>query len=145
MSSNLWKLWLFINERHQVERPDGDEVEGLLVVDKLDVMPVDGLHVVLLLLQLEDVTNEKLLQIFVGIVDTKLEKMINLIFKGSFINDVTQFLIIFDTPLPSPWFLVQCPPLNRITLGQHKIDNINRMIQLTDVFGCSLFRGSLML
>ena len=30
--------------------------------------------------------------------------------------------------------LLQCPPLNRITLGQHKIDNINQMIQLTDVF-----------
>ncbi len=35
--------------------------------------------------------------------------------------------------------VIQCPPLNRITLGQHKIDNINRMIQLTDVF-CELFR-----
>ena len=75
--SNLWKLWLFVNEGHQVERPDGDQVEGLLVVDELDVMPVDGLHVVLLLLQLEDVTNEKLLQIFVGVVDAKLEKKLN--------------------------------------------------------------------
>ncbi len=28
---------------------------------------------------------------------------------------------------------IQCPPLNRITLGQHKSDNNNRMIQLTDV------------
>ncbi len=36
-------------------------------------------------------------------------------------------------------FLIQCPPLNRITLGQHKSDNNNRMIQLTDVF-CVLFR-----
>ncbi len=34
--------------------------------------------------------------------------------------------------------LLQCPPLNRITLGQLKIDNNNRMIQLTDVF-CELF------
>jgi len=43
-------------------------------------------------------------------------------------------------------FLIQCPPLNRITLGQHKSDNNNRMIQLTDVF-CVLFRyitGSLL-
>ncbi len=30
--------------------------------------------------------------------------------------------------------IVQCPPLNRITLGKHKSDNNNRMIQLTDVF-----------
>jgi hypothetical protein len=30
------------------------------------------------------------------------------------------------------------PPLNSITFGQHKIENNNRMIQLTDVF-CELF------
>jgi len=29
---------------------------------------------------------------------------------------------------------IQCPPLNRITLGQHKSDNNNRIIQLTDGF-----------
>jgi len=34
---------------------------------------------------------------------------------------------------------IQCPPLNRITLGQHKSDNNNRMIQLNDVF-CVLLR-----
>jgi len=34
---------------------------------------------------------------------------------------------------------IQCPPLNRITLGQHKSDNTNRMIQLTEVF-CVLLR-----
>jgi hypothetical protein len=28
----------------------------------------------------------------------------------------------------------QCPSLNRITLGRHKSDQDNRMIQLTDVF-----------
>ncbi len=31
-------------------------------------------------------------------------------------------------------FDIQCLPHNRITLGQHKSDNNNRMIQLTDVF-----------
>ncbi len=30
--------------------------------------------------------------------------------------------------------VLQCPPLNRITLDRHKSDNNNRMIQLTDVF-----------
>jgi hypothetical protein len=35
--------------------------------------------------------------------------------------------------------LLQCPPLNRITLGQHKSDNNNRMIQLTNIF-CVLLR-----
>jgi hypothetical protein len=29
---------------------------------------------------------------------------------------------------------IQCPPLNRITLGRHKSENNNRMILLTDVF-----------
>jgi hypothetical protein len=33
---------------------------------------------------------------------------------------------------------IQCPPSNRITFGQHKSDNNNRMIRLTDVF-CVLF------
>jgi hypothetical protein len=35
--------------------------------------------------------------------------------------------------------VVQCPLLNRITLGQHKSDNNNQMIQITDVF-CVLLR-----
>ena len=34
---------------------------------------------------------------------------------------------------------VECLPLNRITLGLHKSDNTNRMIQLTDVL-CKLLR-----
>ncbi len=35
--------------------------------------------------------------------------------------------------------VLQCPPLNRITLDQHESDKNNRMIQLTDVF-CVLLR-----
>ena len=34
---------------------------------------------------------------------------------------------------------IQCPLINRIILAQHKNDNINRMIQLIDVF-CALFK-----
>ncbi len=34
---------------------------------------------------------------------------------------------------------IQCPSLNRITLSQHRSDNNNRMIQLTDAF-CVLLR-----
>jgi len=54
----------------------------------------------------------------------------------------------FSTALFTPvftavctWYFVniQCPPLNRITLGSLKSDNNNRMIQLTDVF-CVLLR-----
>ena len=37
---------------------------------------------------------------------------------------------------------IQCSPLNRITVGQYASDNINRMIQLTDVF-CVLFRPAM--
>ena len=32
-----------------------------------------------------------------------------------------------------------CPPLDRITFGQHESDNNNRMIQLADIL-CVLFR-----
>ncbi len=35
--------------------------------------------------------------------------------------------------------LIQCPPLNRITLAQYKSDTNNPMIQLTDVF-CVVLR-----
>ena len=66
------ELALLVDERHEVERADGDEVERLLVVDELDVVPVDGLVVVLLLLHLEDVLDEELLQVLVGVVDAEL-------------------------------------------------------------------------
>ena len=72
--THLRELALLVDERHEVERPDGDEVEGLLVVHELDVVPVDGLHVVLLLLQLEDVLHEELLEVLVGEVDAELER-----------------------------------------------------------------------
>jgi hypothetical protein len=47
-----------------------------LVVDELDVVPVDGLHVVLLLLKLEDVPDEKLLEVLVRVVDAELAETI---------------------------------------------------------------------
>ena len=34
--------------------------------------------------------------------------------------------------------MIKGPPLNGVTLGQLKGDNINRMIQLTDVFLCTI-------
>ena len=68
----LGELALLVDERHEVERPHCDEVERLLVVDELDVLPVDRLVVVLLLLHLEDVLHEELLQVLVGEVDAKL-------------------------------------------------------------------------
>ena len=59
--------------------------------------------------------------------------------EGSFIYDVAILRV--------QWFCfdsvnkVQCPSLNRITLGQHKSDNINLMIQLNNVF-CVLFKNN---
>ena len=60
--------------------------------------------------------------------------------------DVETFLEIEMTAIPVTAFshlqsckLLQCPSLNMITLCQHKSDNNNRMIPLTDIF-CLLFR-----
>jgi len=43
------------------------------------------------------------------------------------------FLLVDDFSRPEIYFLFtkKCTPLNRITLGQHKSDNNNRMIQFT--------------
>ena len=68
----LGKLALLINERDDVHGFDGDHVQSILVVGELDVLPVDVFQVVLLLLQLEDVTHEELLQVLVGEVDAQL-------------------------------------------------------------------------
>ena len=42
------------------------------------MVPVDGLHVVLLLLQLEDVPHEELLQVLVGVVDAELKSLVSM-------------------------------------------------------------------
>ncbi len=43
------------------------------------------------------------------------------------------FVIVLTVLYNFRWhLLVQCPPLNRITLGQRKSDNNNRIIQLTN-------------
>lgn len=66
------ELGFFVDERHDVHLFDGDQVERVLIVDKLNVLPTDVLLVVLLLLQFENVPHEKLLQVLVGIVDAEL-------------------------------------------------------------------------
>lgn len=70
----LWELALLIDEGDDVHGLGGDHVKGVLVVSELDVLPVDVLQVVLLLLQLKDVTHKELLQILVGEVDAELLK-----------------------------------------------------------------------
>ena len=70
----LGELALLVDERDDVHGFDGDHVQSVLVVGELDVLPVDVLQVVLLLLQLEDVTDEELLEVLVGEVDAQLLK-----------------------------------------------------------------------
>ena len=65
----LWELALLVDEGDDVHGFVGDHVQGILVVCELDVLPADVLQVVLLLLQLEDVSYEELLQVLVGKVD----------------------------------------------------------------------------
>ena len=66
------KLALLVDERDHVHRLHGDHVQYVLVVDELDVAPVDVLVRVLVLLQLEYVLHEELLQVLVGVVDAQL-------------------------------------------------------------------------
>lgn len=75
-SNYLWKLALFINKGNDIHRFDGNHVQGILVVCELDVLPVNVLYVILLLLQLENVTDKELLQVLVCKVDAQLLKTI---------------------------------------------------------------------
>ena len=72
----LGELALLINEGDDVQGFVGDHVQGVLVVCELNVLPADVLQVVLLLLQLEDVTHKELLQVLIGKVDAQLFKAI---------------------------------------------------------------------
>ena len=47
--ANLWKFAFFVDQSEDVHRLDGDQVEGFLVVYKLDLLPVDRLVIVFLL------------------------------------------------------------------------------------------------
>ncbi len=51
------------------------------------------------------------------------------------LNKILQYLTVYSQTNPKKTFtfIIQCPPLNRITLGQHKSDTKNRMIQLNDL------------
>lgn len=43
-----------------------------MIVDELDVLPINALVIVLLLLQLEYMLNEELLEVLVGVIDAEL-------------------------------------------------------------------------
>lgn len=71
-ATDLWEGALLINKRQYVQRFDGQRVKGALVVLVVDVLPNDVFAGVLLLLQLENVPDEELLQLLVGVVDAQL-------------------------------------------------------------------------
>uniref|UniRef100_A0A182KIA5 Uncharacterized protein n=1 Tax=Anopheles christyi TaxID=43041 RepID=A0A182KIA5_9DIPT len=72
----LGEFALLVDQCHNVQLLDRDQIQRVLIVHKLDVLPVDALVIVLLLLELEDVLYEKLLQIFVRKVNAKLLKAV---------------------------------------------------------------------
>lgn len=72
--SHLGKLALLVNERDDIHGLYGNHVQGVLVVSELNVLPVNVLKVIFFLLQLENMTDEELLQVFIGKVDTQLLK-----------------------------------------------------------------------
>ena len=69
---SLRKSRFLVDERKNVQRLLGKHVERVLIVLECDLGPIDGLLVVLLLLQLEDVAHEELLKVLVGEVDAEL-------------------------------------------------------------------------
>ena len=66
------KATFFVDQCDQIHRFAGDQVENALVIFEGNMAPVDTLIVVFLLLELEDMVNEKLLQVFVRIVNAQL-------------------------------------------------------------------------
>lgn len=105
----LWELALFVDEGDDVHGLGGDHVKGVLVVSELDVLPVDVLQVVLLLLQLKDVTHKELLQILVGKVDAELLKT-KKIWRGKntrethFLHCKNTVMLVYDLPVDNKIF-----------------------------------------
>lgn len=76
MTAYFGKLGFVVDECHNVHLFDGNQIERVLIVNKLDVLPTDVLLIVFLLFQFENVSDEKLLQVLVGVVDAKLLKTV---------------------------------------------------------------------
>ena len=74
---DLGEVAFLINNSQHVHGFVGQYVQGALVVAVVDVLPDDVLSGVLFLLQLENVLDEKLLQLLVGKVDAQLLKAAN--------------------------------------------------------------------
>lgn len=67
----------FVNQSQKVTGFRSQEVQDVLIVAKFNVIPHNVLFLVLLLLQLEDVTHKELLQLLIGKVNAQLLKAAN--------------------------------------------------------------------
>lgn len=74
MLTNLREFWFLIYEGHDVQLFDSYEIKCILIVNKLNVLPVDALKIVFFLFQFEDMLHKKLLQILISIINAELLK-----------------------------------------------------------------------
>ena len=72
------KSTLFVDQRNDIHRFDGNQIENPLIIFEGDVLPIDVFVVVFLLFEFEDVMDEELLEILIGVVDAKLFETIPL-------------------------------------------------------------------
>ena len=75
-SSNLRKITLIIQNMQNTSGFGGDQINGGLIVFKLDMFPSDLFLSVLFLLNAENVLIEEILQGFISVVDTQLFKTV---------------------------------------------------------------------
>lgn len=74
MLTDLREFWFLVYEGHNVQLFDSYEIKCILIINKLNVLPVDAFKIVLFLFQFENVLHKKLLQILIGIINTELLK-----------------------------------------------------------------------
>jgi len=65
---------LLIDQSQYVERFNGQQVQGFLVVTESNALPYDAFFTIFILLQLKDVTHKELLQVLVGKINAQLLK-----------------------------------------------------------------------
>ena len=69
---------LFVDQGDDVHRLHGNQIENPLIIFEGDVLPLDVFVVVFFLFEFEDMMNEELLEILIGIVDAQLFEAIPL-------------------------------------------------------------------
>lgn len=72
--ADLREVALLIDQSQYVERFNGQQVQGFLVVTETNALPWDAFFTIFILLQLKDVTHKELLQVLVGIINAQLLK-----------------------------------------------------------------------